>query len=208
MPTQPQSRATDHSAPSLSESRVEDAAGMPATVSADNGETARVRLSDGSELHVPVALFALQPDGSYRLPFSLQHDGDDDGAASLRIPVHEERLHVDKRTVETGRGVRVHKTVREHQQIIDMPLEHDELDVERVAIDKIVAENQLPQAREEGETLIIPVLEERLVVSKQIVLKEELRVTRRRIEVKHPQTVTVRSEQAAFERFDDERQRT
>jgi len=49
----------------------------------------------------------------------------------LRIPVIEEQLAVGARLVETGRGVRIHKTVTGHPVTIDERLLRDELLVER-----------------------------------------------------------------------------
>jgi stress response protein YsnF len=54
--------------------------------------------------------------------------------------------------------------------------------------------------RTEGETTIIPVMEEVLVVEKRLRLKEELHVTRRRTEHRDPQRVTLRSERVEVER--------
>ena len=52
--------------------------------------------------------------------------------------------------------------------------------------------------------MIIPVLEEVLVIQKRTVLKEELHVTRLRREVHHePQHVVLRAEEVTVEHFDD-----
>jgi len=66
-------------------------------------------------------------------------------------------------------------------------------------VDRVVA-GPVP-VRHEGDTMIVPVLEEVLVVEKRLVLKEELRVTRRRVETREPQTVTLRREDVVVERF-------
>jgi hypothetical protein len=47
------------------------------------------------------------------------------------------------------------------------------------------------------------VLEEVLVVQKQLLLKEEVRITRLRRPVHAPQSVTLKSEQVTEERFDE-----
>ncbi|KRB94293.1 hypothetical protein ASE07_00955 [Noviherbaspirillum sp. Root189] len=115
----------------------------------------------------------------------------------------EEELHVDKRTVDTGRGVRIHKTVSQREQTIDQPLMHDELLVEHVTVGRVIAEETPPQMRYEGDTLIVPVLEEVLVVKKQLMLKEEVHIRRQQRSVTDPQRVILRSEQVTVERFDD-----
>ena len=122
--------------------------------------------------------------------------------AGLKIPVWQEELHVGTRTVDAGSGVRIHKTVSEEEQTIDPPLERDELSVETVPVGQWVDSASPPQARYEGDTLIVPVLEEVLVVEKKLRVKEELRITRRRQETHAPQKVTLRSEHVTVERFD------
>ena len=113
------------------------------------------------------------------------------------IPVAREELALGKRTVETGRVV-VRKTVTNDPQKVEVPLLHDEVDVERVAIDRVVEE--LPEQRYEGDVLVIPVLEEVVVVKKQWVLKEELRVRKRAVRAVHEETVDLRAEHVEVER--------
>jgi uncharacterized protein (TIGR02271 family) len=116
------------------------------------------------------------------------------------IPVVREELDVRKRRVETDSGVRVHKTVKERQAVVDEPLAKDEVRVERVKVDRTV--DAPVEVRYEGDTMIIPVLEEVLVVQKRLVLKEEIHVTRRRSQTRAPQRVTLRSETAEIERIE------
>ena len=78
--------------------------------------------------------------------------------------------------VETGR-VRIRKMVHERGEIVDPPLMRDEVGTKRVPIDRVV-EGPL-SARTEEDTLIIPVLEEVLIVEKRLLLKEEVRITTR-----------------------------
>jgi uncharacterized protein (TIGR02271 family) len=123
--------------------------------------------------------------------------------SEIRIPVLEESLQVDTRLVDTGRGVRVHKTVAEEERIVDLPLMHEEISVEHVEVGTWVDPADQPAARYEGDTLIVPVFEEVLVVEKRLRLKEELRITRRRQEKHAPQRFVLRSEDVTVERFDE-----
>jgi uncharacterized protein (TIGR02271 family) len=113
------------------------------------------------------------------------------------IPVVEERARIEKRVVESGR-VRVRTHVEEREQLLRETLEHEEVSVERVPIDREVTE--APLIREEGDVTIVPVVEEILVVERRLRLKEELHIrkVRRTEEVEVP--VTVRSTQATVER--------
>ncbi|WP_437630235.1 YsnF/AvaK domain-containing protein [Sorangium sp. So ce854] len=116
----------------------------------------------------------------------------------LIVPVVAQELEVMKRTVESGR-VRITKEVHERIEAVEEPLARERAVVERVAINQVVTEP--PATRQEGDTLIVPIVEEVLVVEKRLVLKEELRITRvRSVEVSPPEHVTLRSEDVRVER--------
>ena len=122
---------------------------------------------------------------------------------AFRVPVIAEQLAVGTRTVDTGRGVRVHKTVVEQPVTIDERLARDEVEVRHVAVDRIVALEEAPANRYEGDTLIVPVLEEVLVVERRVRIKEELHITRIRREEHHQEEVVLKAEQVSVERFDE-----
>jgi len=96
----------------------------------------------------------------------------------LTIPVVEERLDVGKRTVELG-ALEIHKTVEQFQDSRHLPLSFDQLDVEHVAVNRPLDAPLEP--RYEGDVLIIPVMEEVLVVEKRLMLKEEVRISKRQV---------------------------
>lgn len=122
---------------------------------------------------------------------------------SIITPLLREELQVGKQVVDTGKGVRVHKTVTEREQSVEVPLAHDELVVERRPVGRIVDAANVPTAHYEGETLVVPVLEEVLVLQKQLRLTEEVRITRHRHETRTTQSATLRQEQVDVERFDE-----
>lgn len=122
---------------------------------------------------------------------------------AVTIPVHQEEVHVDTRKVDTGRGVRVTKSVTEQPHRIDEILRHDEVSVTHVPVDRFVAPGDAPSSRYEGDTLIIPILEEVLVVERRVRIKEEIHVTRRQREEHHSETVYLKSEEISVERFDE-----
>jgi stress response protein YsnF len=121
----------------------------------------------------------------------------------LSVPVVREEAWVEKRIVDTGRGVRIHKTVAEHPCQIDESLARDDVQVSHVPVDRIVPLDQAPATRYEGDTLVVPILEEVLVVERRLRIKEELHITRTRREERHVDTVVLRSEQVSVERFDE-----
>jgi uncharacterized protein (TIGR02271 family) len=114
------------------------------------------------------------------------------------IPVIQERAVVKKRVVETGR-VRIRKSVREYEEHVDIPHVHEEVRVERVPVDQIV--EAAPQVRTEGDVTIIPVVEERYVLEKRLVLVEELHVRRERHETHRPEVVRVLKEEVEVDRI-------
>ena len=93
-----------------------------------------------------------------------------------RLSVVQEELHVGKRIVDTGKGVRLNKTVSEDVWRVEDSLLRQTVDIEHVPVDAWVT-GEVPSNRYEGNTLVVPVLEEVLVVEKRLRLKEELRIT-------------------------------
>jgi stress response protein YsnF len=75
--------------------------------------------------------------------------------------------------------------------------------VERVPIDMLVSGPE-PMQHYEGDTLVIPVLEEVLVLEKRVRLKEEVRVTRRKHRENATQHVRLNSEDVLVENTGDE----
>jgi uncharacterized protein (TIGR02271 family) len=168
--------------------------------------TVSVRFENGERVSIPAALLKEQTDESYVLPMTLEeakdlHLSHAPDRETLVIPVAEERLAWQKRTVETGR-LRITKRVSTHVEEIADSLQQEAIEVERVAVNRPV-DGPVP-IRQEGDTLIVPVLEERIVVEKQLVLKEELHITKRRIESRQPRQVTLRREEVSVERIQPE----
>jgi stress response protein YsnF len=123
---------------------------------------------------------------------------------AVRMPVTEEVLSVGKRLVNTGRGVRVQKTVLTQPVIIDETLAREEINVQHVTIDRTLEQHEaIPNTRYEGDVLIVPVCEEIVVVERRIRLKEELHITRIHRQEPFVQTVLLKSEQVSIERFDE-----
>jgi uncharacterized protein (TIGR02271 family) len=163
-----------------------------------------IRLDDGRRVHVPAASLVLQEDGSYLLTLGreeLEALDESTGGGNLVVPVVHEVLDVQKRWVESGR-VRIRKVVHQHEEVVDEPLLHEEVEVERVAVNRPV--DGPVAVRHEGDVMIVPVLEEVLVVEKRLMLKEELHIRRRRAEVSQPQRVALRTEEVTVEHVKDE----
>lgn len=112
------------------------------------------------------------------------------------IPVIQETLRVEKREFESGRVV-VHKTVTERDEVAEILLRQQDLIVERVPIGRAISE--APQTRQDGDTLIVPILEEILVVEKRLMLKEELHIRKHSSERTEQRNVRLRTEHVEIE---------
>jgi len=123
--------------------------------------------------------------------------------ATRVIPVVEDILDIRRHRVETGK-VRITKVVDEREEEVSTPRVREEITIERVTLNRLV--DAPVSTRQEGDTLIIPVLEEVVVTEKRLVVKEELRITTRRIEEQSSQRVTLRREEVIIERLDPSEQ--
>jgi len=124
--------------------------------------------------------------------------------AEAVIELVEETARIEKRVVETGR-VRVSTRTETTEQILRETLHGDAVEVTRVPIDRVIAEGQTaPQIRNEGAVMIIPVLEEVLVVEKRLVLKEEVHIRHAASDENVEVPVTLRRQRAVIERVSPE----
>ncbi|MHB0857335.1 MAG: YsnF/AvaK domain-containing protein [Anaerolineae bacterium] len=175
---------------------VQGANGQPARLLALTDRGQRIALSDD--------LIQRQDDGTRIVPFTfseLERQSEGYGTEQVVIPVVSEQLKVGRRTTETGR-VRLTKLVHEEEQVIDEPIVRDEVVVERVPANRPL--KQPMETHYDGDTLVIPVLEEVLIVRKQLMLKEEIHIVKRRTTTSEPQRVAVRQEQVRVEKLHKE----
>ena len=115
----------------------------------------------------------------------------------LALQLHAEEISIERRQVETGRvRLQVRTTSRDHQ--VDEHLTHERVQVERVAVGRVV--DVAPPDRQEGDTTVISIVEEVLVVERRLVLKEEVRLTRVRVAGHHRETVSLRTQEATVGR--------
>jgi len=123
--------------------------------------------------------------------------------AGQTMKVHEEQMHAHKQPVQTGE-VKVRKEVHTEHKTLDVPVEREEVVVERhPASGRPVSGSEL----REGQEIRVPVKEEQVHIEKQPVVKEEVSVGKRT--VKDTETVggTVRKEEVKVEREGDAKMR-
>lgn len=114
------------------------------------------------------------------------------------VPLHAEEVSVAKQRIITGH-VKVGTVTKESEQLVEELLEHEHVEIERTPIGKRV--DKAPPVREEGDTLIIPILEEIVVVERRLLLKEEVRVRRTREKQPYRERVVVRKQEAVITRL-------
>lgn len=160
----------------------------------------RVRFAD-RQVSVPAEMLVAQADGTFFLPLPLaelaqqSEQTASQAGATVVVPVIEEELRVQKRQVETG--VRVTKVVYEKQEAFDFPLVTEEIEIRRFPINRSV--EQPVAIRQEGDVLVVPVLEEVLVIQKQLLLKEEVHIITKRTETRQVGQETLRREEVLVE---------
>jgi uncharacterized protein (TIGR02271 family) len=118
-----------------------------------------------------------------------------DEVETVSIPVIEEELKLGRETVETGR-VRVRTEPQQRTERISEPLLKTEALIERVPRDEEV--ETVPPVRQEGDTIVVPVVEERLV--KKLFLVEEVRLSRRASTEQIDREIKLRSQRVVVER--------
>lgn len=125
----------------------------------------------------------------------------DNGEESIYL--HEEQLEVHKERIQTGE-IKVNKRIVEEQQHIDVPVERDDVVVERRPVtDTGNPDEEIKrEPYQVGDELHIPVIEERLVVTKKEVVTEEIVVTKRKINETEHITETVRREEVDIDESD------
>jgi uncharacterized protein (TIGR02271 family) len=172
-------------------------------------EPVRIVLDTGELIEVPASILHPHSPGILQVELGPEdlnrHNSEIDGSeidrapGSAVVPVLAEELQVGRKAVPTG-SVRVHRAVREHEQTVDIPLLKEHVDVRRVLIEQEV-NGPLP-VRQDGNTTIIPIVEEVLVVSKKFMLKEEVHVLRTVREERYREQITVSRQEPEIQRID------
>jgi uncharacterized protein (TIGR02271 family) len=114
------------------------------------------------------------------------------------VPVIEEELETGTRQVTTG-SVRVEKRVEKRVRRVSAPAFHEDIEIRRVPVNRVV--DVAPKSRRQGDTVIVPVVEEELVVTKRLVLKEEIHLIKRRTKERVVKEVEVGRERAEVKRL-------
>ena len=113
------------------------------------------------------------------------------------IPVLEEKLIIGKEIIETGKVI-ISKKVIEEDINVNIPVIQEEVTVDKVEVNQYV--DLAPEIRYEGDTMIVPVVKEVLVVEKRLMLTEELHISKSKKEVTAERIEKVRKEEITVTR--------
>jgi len=120
------------------------------------------------------------------------------GGEGESMQLKEERLHVEKHPVQAGE-VRIGKEVHTETKHMDIPIEREEVVVERHPVQG----RAIPGEIGAGEEIRVPVREEQVSVHKDVVVTEEVGVGKRTVQDTKRVSGEVRKEEARIERKGD-----
>jgi len=120
----------------------------------------------------------------------------------IEVPVYEEELTVGKQREQIG-DVHLRKDVVQEQQTVSVPLQHEEVTVERVPVSGQVDAATVRDAFQGGD-IEVPVMGEQAVVGKQVVETEEVRLHKQAVTENQQVSDTVRKERVVVDGIDDQ----
>ena len=176
-----------------------------------------IRSVDGEAIHLSVA-----KDGLDELEYAqapMEADGEYDGTTVERttttttardtpgaprpamdgeqtLELREEELRARKHAVQTGK-VELAKEVVSEQRTIDVPVTHEEVTIERRAVDHQPSDSPIGET---DATISIPVRQEQVTADKRAVVYEEVNVGKRAVQDTEHVSETVRREQAVVDK--------
>ena len=94
---------------------------------------------------------------------------------SSAIPLCAEELSVSRQQA-TGDTVQISIVTRESECLVDEKLNHERVEIDRAPVGRPL--DAIPPVRQEGDTTILPVVDETIIVERRLILKEEVRKKR------------------------------
>src|ERR687886_1140522 len=176
-----------------------------------------IRSVDGEAIHLSVARDRLDELEDAQAP--IEADGEYDGTTVERTPttstardtpgaprpaidgeqtleLREEELRARKHSVQTGK-VELAKEVVSEQRTIDVPVTHEEITIERRAVDHQPSDSPIGET---DATISIPVRQEQVTADKRAVVYEEVNVGKRAAQDTEHVSETIRREQAVVDK--------
>jgi uncharacterized protein (TIGR02271 family) len=120
-------------------------------------------------------------------------------AGEPRIPLHAEELSVSRRQT-AGDTLQVSTVTREHARFVDEALNHERVQIDRIPIGRQI--EAIPPVRQEGDTTILSVVEETIIIERRLILKEEIHIRRLQVSERHQEAVVLRKQEAVITRIE------
>lgn len=121
------------------------------------------------------------------------------------IPIVEEHITVDKEVVETSK-INITTKIVEDEAMVNLPVLSERYEVRHIPVDKVFVTP--PPVRYEGDVLVVPVIEEIVVVEKRYKVVEEVHLIKHTTETPFTQQVTLKKQQVNVERTDSNGEKT
>ncbi|MNC32606.1 Stress response protein YsnF [compost metagenome] len=155
------------------------------------------RLDDVNRPGMTGDVYSGSPAGMARpLGSTIDRDSADwDSEEARKLRLREEQLDVSKNKVQTGE-VNVHKEIVEEQKTINVPVSHEEIVIERRAVNR----DSTAEPIGADETIRIPVSEEQVEVNKNTVVTGEVDVHKREIQETEQVKDTIKREEARVDK--------
>lgn len=119
------------------------------------------------------------------------------GTGQRTVPLIGEQISIARRVVESAR-ISVNTITRTREEVVDETLMFEHIEIETFPIGRQI--QAVPPTRQEGDTTIVSVVEEIVVVERRLVLKEEIHLRRVRSSRRHLETIVLREQDAIVTR--------
>jgi hypothetical protein len=144
-------------------------------------------MDDGTETSVLATDLKVQPDGTFLLDDKAAEGATEPAREAAPAPAPAPPAEPAAQTT------RIERAAPGGDVMFNEPLFSEDVSVERVPINRIITGPA--QTRQEGDTTIIPVVEEVITIQKRLLLREEVRITRKRTEIREPRRIRMDGEQ-------------
>ncbi|HCW46534.1 MULTISPECIES: DUF2382 domain-containing protein [Mixta] len=118
------------------------------------------------------------------------------------IPLAEEQAEVTTTRV-VDRRIRIHRSTTTAEKLLETELWHEEVEIKHIAKNETLEEGYFPQVRQEGDVLIVPVIEEQVEIIRRHILKEEVHIHKLKKNEQFQQKVTLRSQEIEISKEDN-----
>ena len=117
---------------------------------------------------------------------------------TLTLNILKEQALVKKQIVEKAK-VHIEKKVHHTEATIHIPVVSEEIEIKKIPVNQYV--EIMPQGRYEGDTIVIPVIKEILIVEKKLLLVEEVYVKKHTNTTTEEKNIILREEEIIVDRF-------